>query len=578
MARISDFKEENQVFVPKLVIQEASEAINKVVPAKSKQLYEKEYSNFCEWRKRKDAKGADERIILAYISERSKNAKSSSLWAYYSQLKKMLSVKENIDISRKLRPESILHKRLFINYRKQKCTVQPVGINTISKFPENIARFLCLPNPEEYTGHSFRRSSATLLADSGADLAVEKMIYQRISPLIEDILPSEQAGFRPQRSCCDQVLALTTHIESGFEKRLKTGAVLLDLTAAYDTVWKDGLIHKLYKVVPCKQIVSLIESMLTNRKFRVFVGEKSSKVKTLNNGLPQGAVLSPLLFNWRLCVNPSKTEVSCFHLSNSQKERKLNVSLNGILLKHNFHPVYLGVSLDCSLTYKFHLEKLRQKLKTRNNILLKLAGSTWGANAKTLRVTALALVFSTAEYCSAVWMNSSHTSKIDAQLNTAMRVITGTLKPTPTEWLPVLSNSAPPALRRKLAVKKLWNKYRRHPQEYPIWSDLIAPENRLKSRKPFWVETFNIENFFIINEWRNIWSKIHLFNKDLIEDPSKRVPGMDQPRLQKIRIANVAKWKKQFNILLKNAKLQVFKEASMKSINCRHKLKLGYLL
>ncbi|EEZ99825.1 hypothetical protein TcasGA2_TC002606 [Tribolium castaneum] len=94
----------------------------------------------------------------------------------------------------------------------------------------------------------------------------------------------------------------------------------------------------------------------------------------------------------------------------------------------------------------------------------------------------------------------------------------------------VLSNIAPPALRRKLAVKKLWNKYRRHPQEYPIWSDLIAPENRLKSRKPFWVETFNIENFFIINEWRNIWSNIHLFNKDLIEDPSKRVPGMDQPR------------------------------------------------
>ncbi|EEZ99909.1 hypothetical protein TcasGA2_TC002700 [Tribolium castaneum] len=75
---------------------------------------------------------------------------------------------------RKLRPESILHKRLFINYPKQKCTVQAVGINTISKFPEKIARFLCLPNPEEYTGHSFRRSSATLLADSGADLAVVK--------------------------------------------------------------------------------------------------------------------------------------------------------------------------------------------------------------------------------------------------------------------------------------------------------------------------------------------------------------------------------------------------------------------
>src|SRR5699024_6056614 len=52
-------------------------------------------------------------------------------------------------------------------------------------------------------------------------------------------------------------------------------------------------------------------------------------------------------------------------------------------------------------------------------------------------------------------MNSSHTSKIDAQLNTAMQVITGTLRSTPTEWLPVLSNIAPPVLRRKLSTKKV---------------------------------------------------------------------------------------------------------------------------
>src|ERR1700712_2366189 len=87
------------------------------------------------------------------------------------------------------------------------------------------------------------------------------------------------------RNCCDQVLALSTHIEKGFQKRLKTGAVFLDLTAAYDTVWKDGLIHKLYKIVSCKRVVSLIENMLSNSKLRVFMGEKSSNFKFLNNGL-----------------------------------------------------------------------------------------------------------------------------------------------------------------------------------------------------------------------------------------------------------------------------------------------------
>jgi integrase len=82
-----------------------------------------------------------------------------------------------VDVFRKykmLRPENISHKRLFINYRNKKCTVQPVGVNTLSKFLQKMAQFIGLQNPEEYTGHSFRRSSATLLADSGADITVVK--------------------------------------------------------------------------------------------------------------------------------------------------------------------------------------------------------------------------------------------------------------------------------------------------------------------------------------------------------------------------------------------------------------------
>jgi len=126
---------------------------------------------------------------------------------------------------------------------------------------------------------------------------LERLLYNRIQPLIEDHLPTEQGGFRKQRSCCDQVLALTTHIEVGFQNRLKTGVAFLDLSAAYDTVWKDGLIHKLYNTIPNGNVVKLIEGMLSNRKFRVFVGERNSKFRILNDGLPQGSVLSPLLFN-----------------------------------------------------------------------------------------------------------------------------------------------------------------------------------------------------------------------------------------------------------------------------------------
>ena len=48
-------------------------------------------------------------------------------------------------------------------------------------------------------------------------------------------------------------------------------------------------------------------------------------------------------------------------------------------------PTYLGVTLDCTLTYKPHLRKVAAKTRTRNNLVHMLAGTTWGAGAKTLR-------------------------------------------------------------------------------------------------------------------------------------------------------------------------------------------------
>lgn len=54
--------------------------------------------------------------------------------------------------------------------------------------------------------------------------------------------------------------------------------------------------------------------------------------------------------------------------------------------------------------------------------------------------------------------------------------------------------------------------------------------NRLKSRSPFWLETSNIINFSVFYEWRNVWSNIQLFNKDLIEDLTKKVIGIEHPR------------------------------------------------
>lgn len=92
-------------------------------------------------------------------------------------------------------------------------------------------------------------------------------------------------------------MALTTFIEVGFERNQKTGVVFVDLSSVYDTVWKDGLLLKLLDVIPCKKLISLIGSMLTNRRIRVYVNNEGSQIRTLNNDLPQGSVLALPLFN-----------------------------------------------------------------------------------------------------------------------------------------------------------------------------------------------------------------------------------------------------------------------------------------
>lgn len=64
--------------------------------------------------------------------------------------------------------------RFFLTYRNGHCIKSPIGINTISKIPKMIATYLKLPEPERYTGHCFRRSSASHLANSGGDLLTIK--------------------------------------------------------------------------------------------------------------------------------------------------------------------------------------------------------------------------------------------------------------------------------------------------------------------------------------------------------------------------------------------------------------------
>ena len=87
----------------------------------------------------------------------------------------------------------------------------------------------------------------------------------------------------------------------------------------------------------------------------------------------------------QLRANPTKTQVSLFHLRNRECGKQLNISWNGVNLTHCNLPVYLGVTLDRTLSYKAHIEKTKKKVGTRNNIIRKLRTSKWGATPTTPR-------------------------------------------------------------------------------------------------------------------------------------------------------------------------------------------------
>ena len=54
---------------------------------------------------------------------------------------------------------------------------------------------------------------------------------------------------------------------------------------------------KILEIIPCRTLYRLLNNMISNRKFKVCLAGKESKTKTLNNGLSQGLVFAPLLFN-----------------------------------------------------------------------------------------------------------------------------------------------------------------------------------------------------------------------------------------------------------------------------------------
>ena len=231
-------------------------------------------------------------------------------------------------------------------------------------------------------------------------------------------------------------------------------------------------------------------------------------------------------------LSHTKTVTAAFHLNNREAKRDLKVYNNDRLLPFRPIPTYLGVKLDRSLTFRHHLVvSLRKKLSSRVTLLRRLVCPGWGAATKTLRIATLSLVYSTAEYCAPVWCRNAHTRLIDSVLNDAMHIVTGCLRPTPTDHLPVLSGIQPAELRRLGATLSLAHR-KSLDLDHILYGLLNGSSDtgqvRLRSRRPFVPAARNLLSNLVrlgirASEWTN-----HKWNAEYCENASRLrvfVPG-----------------------------------------------------
>lgn len=128
---------------------------------------------------------------------------------------------------------------------------------------------------------------------------MERLVNERLTWWTEknQIIHKTHRRFRKGRTCAENLFDLKTFIDENGENKCRTLAAFLDVSAAYDNVLGHICINKLKEYKCPKKITGFVQKWFQEREVEFITGTGDKIYRKVWKGLPQGAVLSPVLYS-----------------------------------------------------------------------------------------------------------------------------------------------------------------------------------------------------------------------------------------------------------------------------------------
>lgn len=368
-------------------------------------------------------------------------------------------------------------------------------------FPESWSHSLVYLIPKTTPG-KFRPISLT----SCCLKTLEKLILLRLDWWMEkyEKLPASQFGFRKYRSCQDNLAILTTEILTSFTRGTSTACLFLDLSNAFDDVIPFILISDLADLglppVLCRFIYSLIHA----RKLQFVVNGEITDARYSYKGVPQGSILSPILFNIyvsklskhigedcevvqfaddiAIFVSSPHIEKALLELESSANRAVKFLTSKGLTVsstksslmvftKKHINPhafsiklgnstilstdtyKFLGISLDYRFSGRNHIRTLSSRCSKLLNIINMLRGTWWGGAPSSLLCIYKAFIRGSMEYGCLTFPFNNYSSMRHLE-SIQLRACLGLRRSTPTNVVLAEAGEGPLRFRFELLTSK----------------------------------------------------------------------------------------------------------------------------